>query len=103
MLLSCRRRNVSSLWHSNKQAAVSPLQEMSQGLWHIQECSCSSGPHAWGEAIQQDGNLAFLQGHKGMQLLAAAATQTSQHIIGVLGWVLTSSQLGMHGASAPCT
>ena len=52
------------LWHSNKQAAVSPLQEVSKGLWHVQECSCSSSPHTWGKAVQQDGNLAVLQTHK---------------------------------------
>lgn len=51
------------LWHSKNQA-ISPLQKVSKGLWHIQECSCSSGPHAWRKAVQQDGNLAFLQGHK---------------------------------------
>ena len=49
--------------HSSKQT-VSPLQKVSKGLWHIQECGCSSGPHAWREAVQKDGNLALLQGHR---------------------------------------
>ena len=87
--------------HSIKQAAVSPLQKVSKRPWHIQECSCSGGPHAWREAVQQDGNLAFLQGYE--ECTYMLQLRTSQHIIGVLGYVLGSSQPSMHGASATCT